>query len=509
MKEFRKGLMPEDKVKLLVIERHVETLFGIGTPKNPYFTLHGPPHIKSVENHLQSIIESSKCKLDRKELFLLLAATWFHDTGMVNSPREIHHLKCPEFVEALKDDILFKNEDVELKYIGLIGQGHRKVDLNDQKYDPDLCGDHKIRIGFLAALLRLADELDLDFRRAPRSLREIIDADLDAIGKLHWAKHYYVKGIDFSSEMEINKKIFVNVLISFRVPDGKHEEILGKLIMASVEKVLKETQVRLQDDGVRIRVRCQGKIENVERLPADILSLAKTLSLRAVVERSRQIDHDLEGGNYYEACNSIISHIDDSLSSISPASTILHTSHFSAFLPPYLRAEISFAEEITSQLHQSEEMQGKITERNCRFIRNIFQDFQEWFSKEILGESKTRLAKRWNNLRLESERKTGFTLDDTNDVRELIMDLVSFKCSEVSGLKLYVNDVESSKWDIYKHVLTFLSDNGFETEEVMKLLHMIKSCVDAHERMGGKVTKEIFKEYISWLDNILRSYQCA
>ena len=79
-----KLLLPEDKTKLDAIERFVTKQFSLGMPSNAYFTLHGPPHIKSVIGNLNSLRGNSKIKINKKEAFLLLAAAWLHDIGMID-----------------------------------------------------------------------------------------------------------------------------------------------------------------------------------------------------------------------------------------------------------------------------------------------------------------------------------------------------------------------------------------------------------------------------------------
>jgi hypothetical protein len=52
--------------------------------------------------------------------------------------------------------------------VALVAESHRKVNLYQDKYDGFILGSEIIRPRLLAALLRFADELDIDWRRAIR-----------------------------------------------------------------------------------------------------------------------------------------------------------------------------------------------------------------------------------------------------------------------------------------------------------------------------------------------------
>ncbi|MDI6810271.1 MAG: hypothetical protein QMD80_01075 [archaeon] len=491
--------MEEDKTKLSTIEMHIKKLFRSGTPANPYFTLHGPSHATAVEKHLQSICENSKISLDEKELYLLLGATWFHDIGMIYGERENHHIKCREYVEALKEDMLFKDDDLELKYIGLICQGHREqINLNSENYNDDMCGEHKIRLGLLTGLLRLADELDLDFRRAPKSLREIFDVRLDDIGRLHWMKHYYVKGIEFSREEDIYNRIFVNVLISIRIPDKNHEEILKKLIIPPLEKTINETRNQLQDNGIRVRIRYQSKIEDIEKLSEKLMSLIKVLEMKTIQEKLNQINDSLKEEKFNDACRSMIDHINASLSSIH---SIYHRS---TFLPIYLQIEIDFLSKIASQLNQRGIMENDIIKRNCEIINNFFQDYIKWFNKEIVMTAWESFISKVNEMKSLCEEQNEFSFYELYKLKEIIMDLVAFKCTEISGLKFSGKDIERNEWNIAEHISKNLL-SGYNIKEIMNFLRDAK--VHHEESKNKTIMKTEFQHYLNTIDTLISYYK--
>jgi hypothetical protein len=121
---------------------------------------HGAGHIlrvKSFATQLGYILG-----LTPPERHLLRAAVLFHDVGnIVERPR--HHIISQETVERLTTagQLPFSPREGEL--IGLLCRWHRK------EYNPDqqdeLHGE-MIRTGLLASILRVADAMDIDFRRS-------------------------------------------------------------------------------------------------------------------------------------------------------------------------------------------------------------------------------------------------------------------------------------------------------------------------------------------------------
>ncbi len=223
-----KSLDESEKDKLSKIEEHVKIIFEKGTVFHPFYTLHGVDHSQAVIEKLDKLTKDlmkSPLKLNHCEVFCLLAAAYLHDTGMlVKNPddeervenmqiagevpmtyqvsdliREEHHIRSENYINTHEEELGLNH--VEAAVIGKISRGHRKEDLNTTYYEEDVVGD-SIRVCFLAALLRLADELDADFRRAPTELRKLLETEMSPLEKVHWIKHYYTKGIIFSEKIE-------------------------------------------------------------------------------------------------------------------------------------------------------------------------------------------------------------------------------------------------------------------------------------------------------------------
>ena len=71
-----------------------------------------------------------------------------------------------------------------------------------------LADDHPIR--------RIANELHLDYRRAPNSLKELLSISEDEISWLHWIKHHHVHGVRTEKQKVSSTVVFI---IDALVPD--------------------------------------------------------------------------------------------------------------------------------------------------------------------------------------------------------------------------------------------------------------------------------------------------
>jgi tetratricopeptide (TPR) repeat protein len=159
-------------------------------------------------------------KLNDNEAFVLLAAALLHDVGMQRLNvfdsdlaqhlftseevgqgrssracceelvRERHHLIGAEWIRTELSSS-WPNRDFVEEIAGVV-RGHTKADLSALQ-------DHRkagkpMRIRLLAALLRLADELDLDFQRV--HLDRLKHASITPESMAHWWKCHYVESVD-------------------------------------------------------------------------------------------------------------------------------------------------------------------------------------------------------------------------------------------------------------------------------------------------------------------------
>ncbi len=121
---------------------------------------HGPGHILRVKSFATQL--SYILGLTPTERHLLRAATLFHDVGnIVERPR--HHIISQETVERLTTAGQLPFSPREGALVGLLCRWHRKAYHSDQQ--DELHGE-TIRTGLLASILRVADAMDIDFRRS-------------------------------------------------------------------------------------------------------------------------------------------------------------------------------------------------------------------------------------------------------------------------------------------------------------------------------------------------------
>jgi tetratricopeptide (TPR) repeat protein len=104
--------------------------------------------------------------------------------------REWHHLMGEERIKYELGDKYMDGEFID--EIALVSKGHTKEDLGN--YEDRTKGGQPMRLQLLAALLRWADELDLDYHRV--DLDELEQAIIPDESKAHWWKCHYIESVD-------------------------------------------------------------------------------------------------------------------------------------------------------------------------------------------------------------------------------------------------------------------------------------------------------------------------
>ena len=245
----------------------------------PYFTDHTELHSLNIIEFCNKLIGKQIEKLNADEIYCILMGCYFHDTGM-----GISHKDFEEFSEKInfgnyfdnhaKDDYpaivrSFHNEfsglfidkysrffefpsNVHLFAVIQISRGHRKTDLfNEEEYPVSLKvpNGNTICLPYLAALVRLADEIDVTASRNSEAIYDLskIEEEIDLI---EFMKHEAVKGL------EVNEKEFVmrvltddqKLLDSLNVLAGKMKKTLD--VCRSV--VNDKTPFKISQENVRI-----------------------------------------------------------------------------------------------------------------------------------------------------------------------------------------------------------------------------------------------------------------
>ena len=200
---MKRVLKDKDEVlsgRLEQIKNEGSAVLNYANSAFPFYTPHGILHSKNVEEILNVLLpDEEKTKMNSSEIFFLLIAAWLHDWGMVAAPnedpeqvRKNHHIRTEENFEQLHDKVFVTVS--EGRIIGRICRGHRLEDLRDPRFNDCFFGNSiQIRVRFLSALLRLADECDVTANRTP----EIVYCSIKPEGasKDEFDKHLQIIGM--------------------------------------------------------------------------------------------------------------------------------------------------------------------------------------------------------------------------------------------------------------------------------------------------------------------------
>ena len=176
----------------------------------PEYTDHSELHSLTVIEFCNTLISDQLPLLNKNEIYVLLCACYFHDTGMGITKKDFEAFSReidfgdyfekhpnPSASEQIRD---FHNEysglfirkyaelfefpsSAHLEAVIQISRGHRKTDLKDERVYPielPMPDGDTICLPYLAAIIRLADEIDVTANRSSKLLY-----DLEAITDEH------------------------------------------------------------------------------------------------------------------------------------------------------------------------------------------------------------------------------------------------------------------------------------------------------------------------------------
>ena len=104
-------------------------------------------------------------------------------------------MRSEEYITKNYKDLMI-DDPHQAEIIGKICRGHRKENLSDMdNFDPAfIYKSYPINIALLSSLLRIADEFDLTFARAPLIVYEHVQPR-SAISNDEWQKHLTITGV--------------------------------------------------------------------------------------------------------------------------------------------------------------------------------------------------------------------------------------------------------------------------------------------------------------------------
>ncbi|MBN2240856.1 MAG: ATP-binding protein [Dehalococcoidales bacterium] len=290
---------PELSGRLPKIREEVEPLMSYTQGKFPFYTPHNFNHSLNVEENLNWLVpDDVKEKMNEYEIFFLIVSAWIHDWGMVAEDgesnediREEHHVRTEQKLEKYYDKVFLSEH--EARIIGKICKGHRKVDLHDIEFD-DLVFRQgiNIRVKFLGALLRIADECDVTHNRTP----EVIYFSINPTGKSEqeFKKHLSITGV---GQREEKHKIYISAIA--RDPKGAKalREVESKIQneLNGIKNILAANEISL--DIVELQLETRGFIDQpigfeinknkiVNLLIGDHLYQYKDVAIRELIQNA-------------------------------------------------------------------------------------------------------------------------------------------------------------------------------------------------------------------------------
>lgn len=252
----------------------------------PTYTDHTALHSMEVIDFCNKLIGANIEKLNADEVYVLLMAAYLHDSGMGISEadfekfseniafgnyfqthpnttipdtiRDFHQEFSGEYIKKYAPFLEIPSQE-HVFAIVQASRGHRKIDLWDKNEYPD---DFRTQDGtpicltYLAALIRLADELDI---AADRNLQFMYDIDSisNEFSKMEFKKHQAIK------QLEIDEDAFTLIVdTSDEVVYEGVVVLMGKLnetLQACKEVVEKRTPYRITQSEIRIKPYAEGK----------------------------------------------------------------------------------------------------------------------------------------------------------------------------------------------------------------------------------------------------------
>ena len=263
-----------------------------------YYTKHDITHSHEVIKLLDKILKCGNCVLNEHERFILLAAAYLHDIGMqfpkyIGLPpkskndytyeeremvREKHHEISAKVILDLSVSLgLGECKERYPDFIAIVSKYHRKLPLDAEELEDTSIAGETIRLRLLSALLRLADALDLTYKRVNLELLKQWDIPFES--KMYWYMHYYVQSVD------IDKNGCIKVLLGLPKKYKENNKIIGffenkiketiKRHLSEVYKILWQHDIRLYkpEESPEIRV---NYFTAIESMPDDLLEYIET-----------------------------------------------------------------------------------------------------------------------------------------------------------------------------------------------------------------------------------------
>lgn len=137
--------------------------------------------------------------------------------------------------------------------IATVAKYHRKLDIHSLQ--DDVIGDKTIRLKLLSALIRLADCLDIDYRRVHIDRLKILDIPVES--KFFWFSYYYVKGMRITNRAIELFFCFPDEYIN----DQSFTSVISKYILNEINKHIEQVYSILDNYKIRLRRDVESNVQ--------------------------------------------------------------------------------------------------------------------------------------------------------------------------------------------------------------------------------------------------------
>jgi hypothetical protein len=227
---------------------------------------HGRGHITRVLENLDHLLGSNPLKhLSVYELFLAMMSILYHDIGLLQK-RQGHADISKALLEGDTNDAYIINPiDKEIIAAAVVSHSSSKdIAKESSSFSPEeIIGNHRARPMVIAALVRLADELDEDYRRADPILQGRLK--LPAESRFFWLFNQRVRGVrpDLATKrIDLNLALKPEDITTYgKLPGGETRHFVAfvaeKLAKINQERVTVNhfLPVELQYTGLHVDVK--------------------------------------------------------------------------------------------------------------------------------------------------------------------------------------------------------------------------------------------------------------
>lgn len=179
-----------------------------------YFTDHGCAHSKSVLTYIEDMIEiceKSEIDVNEAEKCILRCSAWLHDIGRMRSNDDDDHAAQSVIAVRKLCENGFLNLGAiqsEIEYVILTHSSKGWSNIKKVPKERPLVTRDKVRLQFMCALFKLADECNIERTRAPKPVYEILKDKMGPTSDEWWLRHADVIMVELSYD---EKKVLVHL----------------------------------------------------------------------------------------------------------------------------------------------------------------------------------------------------------------------------------------------------------------------------------------------------------